>query len=478
MYGVECNRKSRMATVWSSPVKGGRLDRFLDNSNTKQSSSSFQYETRDDSSNSTECEADCSSEFWSEDAFPSSFGFPSGTTADHKCQRRRASSCVSDGSLTIATDISHPKNKNEIDIDQIKPHCLLGEGHFGRVWLVAETTRLPEHGRHRTFALKKISKCALLRTDKINTVYREKKILQQLRHPGIVQLHVAYQDALHLYLLQPFLSGGELFTVWHAAPNSRMNEDDAKFYVACLVDALWYMHCQHHIVYRDLKPENIIIDANGFPVIVDFGCAKQLTLESENRYSDENENVNIPSKNHFAPKTYTMCGTSKYLPPEMVSGLGHSFSADYWSLGILLYELLTGEHPFEFWTDMDDLSLYTSIVEAEYLEVPEEIVSLPCVNIIDGLLCKKPHQRLGSLETACQNEILEHAWLSGVDILGLRQRTTISPWISPHDETPLDASNFDRTIVATSVEAYYNEDISEDYITRLSDEEQLLFSDF
>lgn len=335
---------------------------------------------------------------------------------------------------------------DDINTNRLKYHCLLGEGFFGKVFLVTDQN-------NRSFALKKLSKFDLLCEDQVHAVIREKQILLQLHHPGIVQLHAAYQDASHLFLLQSFLPGGELFSVLHGSPNTQLPESQAQFYAACITDAIWYMHCQHDIVFRDLKPENVMIDATGYPVLVDFGYAKQLL-----------RNV----------KTYTLCGTSKYLPPEMVQGAGHTFTVDYWSLGVVIYELLCGENPFEFWHGMDEFSLYGSIAEADYLDLPEGVVSAAGVDIIDKLLTKDPDLRLGLAETMTKNEILEHKWLNTIDVTALRKRSVPVPWV-PTLRHDLDTSNFDSSITQEGEDDDSLESAKNPY---LNAREQALFEDF
>lgn len=316
--------------------------------------------------------------------------------------------------LTVAAPAVHETHE-DIAIPDLKRHRLLGEGFFGQVWLV-------ESDDHQPYALKQLSKFDLLCEDQVEAVIREKQIMLQLHHPGIVKLLASHQDDTSLYLLQDFYQGGELFSLLHRSKNSMLPESSCQFYISCLTDALWYMH-SHSIIYRDCKPENIMIDGQGYPVLIDLGYAKT-----------------IPSKGE---KTYTLCGTPKYLPPEMIEGAGHTFTADYWSLGVVLYEMLSGEHPFVFWEGVDEMSLYGSISEADYLELPEQLVSKECEDIVDKLLIKKPESRLGAIESNSKNEILEHAWLRpSLNLTAQRRKTIQAPWI-PAADNPLDDRHFD-----------------------------------
>jgi serine/threonine protein kinase len=441
--------------VWNCfPNKGLPPPFSLTEDATKSSSD----DTRDDLTEITWCDTDCSDSFNLSLSFRSNSSSGSRGDFTGQCPRQ-----PENPSWTVAIDDELCTEVRNIDVKSLQPHCLLGEGYFGKVWLVSD-------GSSRSFALKKIAKYGLVCENTVHTVLREKQILQQLHHHGIVRLHAAYQDESHLCLLLPFLAGGELFTIWHAAPNSQLPEHQVKFYAACLVDALWYMHCQHGVVYRDLKPENVMIDATGYPVLVDFGYAKQLSRP------DNHDSTSSKFGDNTVPKSYTLCGTGKYISPEMVLGVGHSFTADYWSLGVVLYELLSGENPFEFWPDMDEVSLYTSIAKAEYLDLPDGVVSVSGANLIDKLLRKDPRVRLGCAETDDYNDVLRHDWfafhnesqVNNVDIAGIRGRSLSAPWVPRVTET-LDTRNFD------TVECNDNFD---DPHPRLTKAEQALFADF
>lgn len=249
----------------------------------------------------------------------------------------------------------------------------------------------------------------------IAAVIREKEIMSQLNHPFLVRLVKTFQDESFVYILLPLLQGGELFSVLHDRDELGMPESQASFYALCVADALAWLH-SIKVVFRDLKPENVLIDHQGYPVLIDFGFAKTLT-----------------------DKTYTLCGTPGYLPPEVVMTRGHNFSADHWSLGILIYEMVTGLNPF-FYEGMDQMSLFESIVQDDY-DDPKD-VSASVIDLIRKLLVKDPIYRLGSLARG-ERDILQHRWFNGLDLplLRLRQSEHV-PWV-PLIKDPLDTSNFD-----------------------------------
>ena len=152
----------------------------------------------------------------------------------------------------------------------------------------------------------------------------EKKILSAVDHPFIVKLYSTFHDARKLYMLLEFVQGGELFAVVHTTKTDGIPDAQAKFYAAGIILALGYLH-KKDIAYRDLKPENCLIDAHGYPKLIDFGFAKVLAP---------------------GDTSHTMCGTAEYLAPEQVQGHGHTRAVDYWAFGVLCYEMLTGVSPF------------------------------------------------------------------------------------------------------------------------------------
>jgi len=297
-------------------------------------------------------------------------------------------------------------SQRHIDCKNLKRHKILGEGAFGQVWLVSDADEQP-------YALKVFSKYDLIVEKQVETVLRERHIMSQLSHPFLCQLLSADQDANLIYMLLDFHAGGELYSVIerHQGP---LPEKQVVFYTACIADALYYMHGRN-IVYRDLKPENVVIDMSGYSVLVDFSYARRM----------------------IGDKAYTLCGSPRFASPEMIEGIGHSFSTDHWSLGILLYEMITGESPF-YYEGTDEAALYRSIVEDEYKSPVG--ASESAVDIISRLLVKDPNGRFG-----CKGdgEILRHAWFRNFDVVALRNREIQSPWV-PFLAHDLDTRYFDN----------------------------------
>lgn len=199
----------------------------------------------------------------------------------------------------------------------------LGAGGFGRVDLIKIT------GHKKRFALKRLSKAHILQNSQEEHVLNEKRVLEVLNSIFCVKLEATFKDSRYVYLMMESCLGGELWI--HLKRQGRFREGAARFYVASVVEAIAYLHSLS-CVYRDLKPENIMLDLNGYVKIVDFGFAKKMS----------------PSE-----KTWTFCGTPDYMAPEIVMNQGHSFGADLWSLGILVFELLCGRPPFSANDPMD-----------------------------------------------------------------------------------------------------------------------------
>ncbi|XP_078453922.1 cGMP-dependent protein kinase 1-like [Lampetra planeri] len=189
----------------------------------------------------------------------------------------------------------------------------LGVGTYGRVELV----QLKNTGT-QYFAMKIVKKQEIKKRSHEEYIYLEKEIMHHSLSNFIVKLYCTFQDMECVYLLMEAGLGGELWDILQE--RGRFDEHTARFYMACVLEALAYLHSEG-IVYRDLKPENVVLDHKGYAKLVDFGFSKRLLL---------------------GERTFTLCGTPEYMAPEVILGEGHDISADYWSLGVLIYELLTG----------------------------------------------------------------------------------------------------------------------------------------
>ncbi|XP_068043760.1 cGMP-dependent protein kinase 2 isoform X2 [Anomalospiza imberbis] len=253
----------------------------------------------------------------------------------------------------------------------------LGVGGFGRVELVKVKNE------NMAFAMKCIKKKHVVDTKQQEHIYSEKKILEQICSPFVVKLYRTFKDNKYVYMLLEACLGGELWSLLR--DRGSFDEFTTKFCVGCVTEAFDYLH-QIGIIYRDLKPENLILDAEGYIKLVDFGFAKKIGS---------------------GQKTWTFCGTPEYVAPEVILSKGHDFSVDFWSLGILVYELLTGSPPF---SGADQMMTYNLILKGiEKLDFPKVITRRP-EDLIRRLCRQNPTERLGNLRNGI-NDIKKHSCL-------------------------------------------------------------------
>eukprot|EP00455_Lapot_gusevi_P042692 TRINITY_DN509_c0_g1_i2.p1 TRINITY_DN509_c0_g1~~TRINITY_DN509_c0_g1_i2.p1 ORF type:complete len:541 (+),score=170.49 TRINITY_DN509_c0_g1_i2:57-1679(+) len=283
---------------------------------------------------------------------------------------------------------------------------VIGRGSFGKVMQV----RKKDTGK--IYAMKILKKETIIARNQVDHTRAERLILQSLQHPFLMGLRFAFQTADKLYFVLDYLQGGELF--FHLRQKRRFTEEEAKFIVAEIASALGHLHSLD-IIYRDLKPENILLDEKGHVCLTDFGLSKDV---------QENQ------------KAHTFCGTPEYLAPEVVMNVGHTKEVDWWSLGILLYELTVGIPPF-----------YSQNVNEMYQKIQFGVLRLPpflsdnCKALIIALLHRDPNKRLGS-GTRDLDAIKTHPFFSDLDWDRL-YRKEIDPPYTPVVQSEADTSNFD-----------------------------------
>jgi serum/glucocorticoid-regulated kinase 2 len=257
----------------------------------------------------------------------------------------------------------------------------LGKGAHGKV-LLCERRKFPGE----RYALKIIKKQHIIDANQLEHTIAEKIILSSLNHPFLVSLKYAFQTNQKIYFAMEFMKGGELFQ--HLKKVKIFQEEQAKFIVACLVLALGHLHNQDYI-YRDLKPENILLDERGYAKLSDFGLAKELDVNGLAR---------------------TFCGTPEYLAPEVILNNGCNRPADWWSLGVLVYEMLFGIPPF-YSSEVQEMYKNTVLSPLKFRVRPK--VSDEGKDFIAGLLVKNPTKRLGSVADSL--EVMNHPWFTDFD---------------------------------------------------------------
>jgi len=280
----------------------------------------------------------------------------------------------------------------------------LGRGTFGHVQLVKDRNDV-------TYALKAVNKAHVVTHNQIPHILNERAVMMELDHPFVVHLYGTMKDRDYLYfLLEPSLGGGR-FSLLNK--HDRFESNTARFYAAIVVSIFQYMHSLN-ILYRDLKPENLLLDEHGYIKMTDFGFAKK-TKE----------------------RTYTFCGTPDYLAPEIVASAGHHTGADWWTLGILIYEMLAGYTPF--FDNAGPTSMYSKILAGK-LAFPSHFTPQEC-DIIQSLLQTKPTRRLGVVLGGAE-VVKKHPWFEGIDWNALLERKIPAP-IAMNIKDKFDLSNFD-----------------------------------
>uniref|UniRef100_A0A8C6MNP8 Ribosomal protein S6 kinase n=1 Tax=Mus spicilegus TaxID=10103 RepID=A0A8C6MNP8_MUSSI len=295
------------------------------------------------------------------------------------------------------------------DPSQFELLKVLGQGSFGKVFLVRKVTR-PDSGH--LYAMKVLKKATLKVRDRVRTKM-ERDILADVNHPFVVKLHYAFQTEGKLYLILDFLRGGDLFT--RLSKEVMFTEEDVKFYLAELALGLDHLHSLG-IIYRDLKPENILLDEEGHIKLTDFGLSKE-AIDHEK-------------------KAYSFCGTVEYMAPEVVNRQGHTHSADWWSYGVLMFEMLTGSLPFQ---GKDRKETMTLILKAK-LGMPQ-FLSTEAQSLLRALFKRNPANRLGSGPDGAE-EIKRHIFYSTIDWNKLYRRE-IKPPFKPAVAQPDDTFYFD-----------------------------------
>jgi len=290
-----------------------------------------------------------------------------------------------------ATRFYNPSKIGMTDFELLK---VLGRGAFGKVVLCKEKSS------RTLYAMKILKKSAIFKKNDVEHTLTENRVLRSIRHPFIVGLKYSFTTDDRLCFVTEYVRGGELFI--HLRAERRISEERVRFYTAELVCALGYLHSRG-IIYRDLKLENILLDRNGHIKIVDFGLCKDEIFGGK--------------------MATTFCGTPSYLPPEVIRSLGYGRAVDWWGLGVVMYELLTGQLPFY---SEERKAMYRLIV-TEKVYYPKNLMSQETIEIISRLLAKNPDRRLGA-GPADAEEIMEHPYFSSVNWSDLAKKRIIPPF--------------------------------------------------
>ncbi|XP_046523748.1 protein kinase C delta type isoform X2 [Equus quagga] len=297
------------------------------------------------------------------------------------------------------------EGSNRCNIENFTFHKVLGKGSFGKV-LLAELK-----GKKEFFAIKALKKDVVLIDDDVECTMVEKRVLALAwENPFLTHLLCTFQTKDHLFFVMEFLNGGDL--MYHIQDKGRFELYRATFYAAEIICGLQFLH-NKGIIYRDLKLDNVMLDQDGHIKIADFGMCK------ENIFGEK--------------QASTFCGTPDYIAPEILQGLKYSFSVDWWSFGVLLYEMLIGQSPFH---GDDEDELFESI----RMDTPHypRWITKESKDILEKLLERDPTKRLG-----VTGNIKAHSFFKTINWTLLEKRA-VEPPFKPKVKSPGDYSNFDQ----------------------------------
>lgn len=296
-------------------------------------------------------------------------------------------------------------------LNDLKLVTTVGAGTFGRVELVQDMRR---ERVDSWYALKKMRIKSVIALKQVTHVLSEREILTGISCPFIVKLYWTWRDKVNLYLLMEYVPGGELFS--HLRSSYKFNEPKSRFYAAEIVYTFVYLHSQN-IIYRDLKPENVLIGNDGHIKLTDFGFAKRIR-----------------------DRTWTLCGTPEYLSPEVILNRGHGKAVDWWSLGILIYEMLVGTVPFG--PCETPVEVYECIIRGQIRYNDIAGLSAPARDIIQGLLQVDRTRRLGNMRDG-ERDVKNHLWFKDVNWDDIAAKRVEPPWL-PLVHHNGDPSNYEE----------------------------------
>ena len=300
---------------------------------------------------------------------------------------------------------SKPQQKHTLNKNNFKFLYVIGKGGFGRVW------KIQSKKTNTKYALKEMSKLKIIDKKSEKSINSEREFLSKLNHSFIVNMHYAFQDRDNLYLVMDLLNGGDLR--FHISRYRKFSEEQTRFFLANIIYAIDYIH-SNNVIHRDIKPENLVLDDKGYVRITDFGIAKE----------------NMPDNSSETS------GTPGYMAPEVMKGRNHSFSVDFFAIGVIGYEFMIGTRPYvgKNRKEIKEQMLSKAVVINEDNIAPGW--SQESADFINKLLERKENKRLGHKDGA--KELMKHHWLKYYPWDELKSKTLLAPFI------PDPKDNFDK----------------------------------
>lgn len=322
-------------------------------------------------------------------------------------------------SLCHATGAVPGTRDHKVGIKDFEMLKVLGSGAYGKVFLVRKRSGADQG---KLYAMKVLKKASIVQKAKtLEHTKTERQVLESIRSSAfLVTMHYAFQTPTKLHLVLDYVSGGELFT--HLYQRDHFSEPEVRIYIAEIILALEQLH-KLGIIYRDIKLENILLDSSGHIVLTDFGLSKEFAPQETDR------------------RSYSFCGTIEYMAPEVVRGgsAGHNLSVDWWSVGVLTYELLTGASPFTVEGERNTQAEISRRILRSEPPIPD-FMSLTVRDFIHRLLLKDSRKRLGGGPDDA-NELKRHPFFKDLDWHALGKKQVPAPFI-PKISGELDVSNF------------------------------------
>lgn len=337
---------------------------------------------------------------------------------------------------SLRTSPIHSTSKDRTSIDDFEIIKPISRGAFGRVFLAKKRTT------GDLFAIKVLKKADMIRKNAVESILAERDILISVRNPFVVRFFYSFTCRENLYLVMEYLNGGDLYSLLRSL--GCLDEDVARIYIAEVVLALEYLHSLR-VVHRDLKPDNLLIAHDGHIKLTDFGLSKVGLINSTDDLSgpavsgtslleQDEPQLSTSEQHRERRKKRSAVGTPDYLAPEILLGTGHGTTADWWSVGVILFELIVGIPPFNA---EHPQMIFDNILNRNipWPRVPEEM-SPEAQDLIHRLLTEDPYQRLGA---GGASEVKQHAFFRDInwDTLARQKAAFV-----PSSESALDTSYF------------------------------------